>query len=86
MALQPCPECQGEVSSDASRCPHCGKALVTDVRSFGGRLLSAACVAIGLVIVVGSCVAGAPGGLAFWAGTALIAAGAYLNHRFERGK
>jgi hypothetical protein len=27
MALKSCPECSKEVSSDATRCPHCGKRL-----------------------------------------------------------
>lgn len=27
MALSTCPECRKEISSDATRCPHCGKKL-----------------------------------------------------------
>ena len=29
MALTTCPECSKEVSTDAARCPHCGKKLKT---------------------------------------------------------
>ena len=28
MALIKCPECNGQVSSEADRCPHCGKPLL----------------------------------------------------------
>jgi predicted amidophosphoribosyltransferase len=34
MALTKCPDCQGDVSSTADRCPHCGRAIA---RGFLGR-------------------------------------------------
>ena len=32
MALIKCPECNGDVSSEADKCPHCGKPFLTQAK------------------------------------------------------
>ena len=42
MALKDCPECSGQVSTDADRCPHCGYPVnpeKSDVYQFRLRIL-----------------------------------------------
>ncbi len=33
MALMKCPECNGDVSSEADKCPHCGKPFLPPAKS-----------------------------------------------------
>lgn len=42
MALVPCPECQGEVSSNASSCPRCGQPIATGAAPHGESPVPAA--------------------------------------------
>jgi RNA polymerase subunit RPABC4/transcription elongation factor Spt4 len=49
MALVECPECKKQVSSEAEKCPHCGR-TIAQKQSATGVL---AAIIIGLVVGVG---------------------------------
>jgi ribosomal protein L37AE/L43A len=44
MALQRCPECKGQVSSTAEKCPHCGKTLKIRVPADGSMGVCPKCL------------------------------------------
>jgi hypothetical protein len=68
MALIHCPECQKEISDQASACPHCGHPMKrpTTIEATGKKwkatqLLSALLVIVGFIIF-GIIITGEPGG------------------------
>lgn len=52
MAMVACPECQGQVSSEAFKCPNCGKTLRKPTRSFMGKLFKWTFILFNILMLV----------------------------------
>jgi hypothetical protein len=61
MALTKCPECRGQVSDQASACPHCGYPLAGGTPRARAIVQIAVGLAVALVVGLGVLLQGRPG-------------------------
>jgi anti-sigma factor RsiW len=52
MALIHCPECSSEVSSEAFKCPKCGKTLRKPTRTFFGKIIKWGFILFNLLMII----------------------------------
>jgi hypothetical protein len=80
MALPTCPQCGGEISTDAEACPHCGRPVTTRPVVTGHRWRKSDAGGLALVVVgLGLFFTGMPwiGGLAFMGGVVVFLIGRF---------